>query len=265
MFVDQLKKIFFLGASALAISAHAAADAKTIKVGVTAGPHAQIMEVVQEVAAEKGLTIQILEFSDYVQPNAALDAGDLDANSYQHGPYLQQQIQDRGYRLVNAAPTVIYPLGLYSKKITDIDALQERDSIAIPNDPSNGGRALLLLQEIGLLSLTEGVGAQATLLDVTDNPKKLRIVELDAAQLPRSLDDVALAAINTNFAMEAGLVPAEDALVLESADSPYANLIAVREEDQDAEWVQTLVESYHSPKVKDFILENFEGSLIPVW
>src|SRR5690625_3754391 len=265
MYINKLKSLVFAGAVALAFSTQAAADTKTIKMGVTPGPHAQIMEVVKGIAADRGLDIQILEFSDYVQPNAALDAGDLDANSYQHEPYLQQQIQDRGYRLVSAAPTVIYPLGLYSNKIDDIDAIEDRASIAIPNDPSNGGRALMLLEETGLLTLKEGVGAEATLLDVVDNPKNLRIVELDAAQLPRSLDDVALAAINTNFAMEAGLVPVEDALVLESADSPYANLIVVREEDKDADWVKTLIESYHNPEVKEYILENFEGSLIPVW
>ncbi|HLS17314.1 MAG TPA: MetQ/NlpA family ABC transporter substrate-binding protein [Paenalcaligenes sp.] len=268
MSIKNLKKLVFGGAVAVAFSAlstGAMAESKTIKMGVTPGPHAEIMEVVQGIAAEQGLEIEILEFSDYVQPNAALEAGDLDANSYQHEPYLQQQIQDRGYRLVSAAPTVIYPLGLYSNKVEAIDTVEDGASIAIPNDPSNGGRALMLLEDSGLLSLKEGVGAEATLLDVVDNPKNLRIVELDAAQLPRSLDDVALAAINTNFAMEAGLVPVEDALVLESSDSPYANLIVVREEDKDAEWVKTLIDSYHTPEVKEFILENFEGSLIPVW
>src|SRR5690625_4475667 len=266
MSIKNLKKLVFGGAVAVAFSAlstGAMAESKTIKMGVTPGRHAEIMEVVQGIAAEQGLEIEILEFSDYVQPNAALEAGDLDANSYQHEPYLQQQIQDRGYRLVSAAPTVIYPLGLYSNKVEAIDTVEDGASIAIPNDPSNGGRALMLLEDSGLLSLKEGVGAEATLLDVVDNPKNLRIVELDAAQLPRSLDDVALAAINTNFAMEAGLVPVEDALVLESSDSLYANLIVVREEDKDAEWVKTLIDSYHTPEVKEFILENFEGSLIP--
>ncbi|HLR81899.1 MAG TPA: MetQ/NlpA family ABC transporter substrate-binding protein [Paenalcaligenes sp.] len=268
MIIKQFKKLAFagaLGAVAVAFSTGVAADTKTIKIGVTPGPHAEIMEQVKEIAADRGLEIQILEFSDYVQPNAALEAGDLDANSYQHEPYLQQQVQDRGYRLVSAAPTVIYPLGLYSNQLEDIDQIEDRASIAIPNDPSNGGRALMLLEETGLLELKDGVGAEATLLDVVENPKNLRIVELDAAQLPRSLDDVALAAINTNFAMEAGLVPVDDALVLESSDSPYANLIVVREEDKDADWVKTLVESYHTPEIKEFILDNFEGSLIPVW
>src|SRR5690625_7518147 len=149
-------------------------ERKTTKMWVTQGTHAEIMEVVQGIAAEQGLEIEILEFSDYVQPNAALEAGDQDANSYQHEPYLQQQIQDRGYRLVSAAPTVIYPLGLYSNKIDDIDAIEDRASIAIPNDPSNGGRALMLLEETGLLTLKEEIGAEATMLDVVESPSNLR-------------------------------------------------------------------------------------------
>lgn len=265
MSVFRLKNLFVAVGATVLLQSAAWADVKVIKMGVTPGPHAQIMEQVKKIAADKNLDIQIIEFSDYVQPNAALDAGDLDANSYQHEPYLQQQIEDRGYRLVNAAPTVIYPLGLYSKKIDQIDGVQEGDSIAIPNDPSNAGRALMLLEQAGLLTLKDGVGAEGSLLDVVENPQKLRIVELDAAQLPRSLDDVALAAVNTNFAMEAGLVPAEDALVLESSDSPYANIIVVRTDDQDEAWVADLIAAYHTDEIKAFILENFEGSLIPVW
>lgn len=253
------------GASLLLASGVAHAEKNSITIGVTGGPHAQIMEQVKKVAAEDGLEIKVIEFSDYVQPNVALASGDLDANSYQHYPYLEVQVKDRGYKLSNIAPTVIYPMGLYSKQITNLDEVQEGARVAIPNDPTNGGRALMLLETAGLLKLREGAGLTATPLDIVENPKKLNIAELDAAQLPRSLDDVDFAAVNTNFAMEAGLVPRDDALLLESADSPYANIIVVRTEDEDAEWVKRLVKAYHSDVIKQYIETQFEGSIVAAW
>ncbi|MCQ9617871.1 MetQ/NlpA family ABC transporter substrate-binding protein [Paenalcaligenes niemegkensis] len=247
------------------LSGAAQAEKNSITIGVTGGPHAQIMEEVKKVAAKDGLEIKVIEFSDYVQPNVALASGDLDANSYQHLPYLEVQVKDRGYKLSSIVPTVIYPMGLYSKKIDKLEDVKDSARVAIPNDPTNGGRALLLMETAGLLKLRDGAGLTATPLDIVENPKKLDLAELDAAQLPRSLDDVDLAAVNTNFAMEAGLVPKDDALLLESPDSPYANIIVVRTEDKDQEWVKRLVKAYHSDDVKQYIEEQFKGSIVTAW
>ncbi|MEN9314562.1 MAG: hypothetical protein RIS35_955 [Pseudomonadota bacterium] len=252
-------------ALAAAFAAPALAQDKPIKIGVTAGPHAQIMEQVKKVAEKDGLKIQIVEFSDYVQPNAALAAGDLDANSYQHKPYLDQQVKDRGYKIVPAAFTVNFPIGLYSKKVKSLDELKEGAKFGIPNDPTNGGRVLLVLQDKGLIKLRPEAGLKATPLDVTSNPKKLRFVELDAAQLARSLDDLDASAINTNFALSAGLQPGRDAIAQESAKSPYVNIIAVREQDKDRPWVATLVKAYHSDAVRQFVKTEFKGAVLTSW
>lgn len=252
------------GAAAMFASFGARAG-ETIKVGVTSGPHAQLMDVVKSVAAKNGLTIQVIEFSDYVQPNAALAAGDLDANSYQHEPYLDAQVKDRGYRIVKVADTVTFPMGIYSKKVKSLAALPVGAKIAVPNDPTNGGRALLLLQKAGLLKLRADAGLKATPLDIVDNPHKLKIIELDAAQIPRSLDDVDAAAINTNFAMDAGLRPKQDAIAIEDPNGPYVNIIAVRAADRNKPWVAKLVAAYHSPEVKQYIDSKFGGAVIAGW
>jgi D-methionine transport system substrate-binding protein len=252
-------------AAGLGAASSAFAQGKPLKVGVTGGPHAEIMEVVKAEAARQGLTIQIVEFSDYVQPNVALASGDLDANSYQHQPYLDNANADRGYKLVSIAKTVIFPIGIYSKKVKSLDALKEGARIGIPNDPTNGGRALLLLQTQGLIKLKAGVGLKATPLDIAENPRKLRFIELDAAQLPRSLDDTDASAINTNFAMQAGLDPKRDAIAQEAPDSPYANVLAVREKDKDRPEFAKLVAAYHSQPVKDFILSKYHGAVIAAW
>lgn len=253
-----------LGAATLFASFGAQAD-EAIKVGVTGGPHEQVMEVVKQVAAKNGLTIRIVEFSDYVQPNAALASGDLDANSYQHLPYLDAQVKDRGYKLVRIADTVTFPMGIYSKKLRSLADLQPGAKIAVPNDPTNGGRALLLLQKQGLLKLRADAGLKATPLDIVDNPKKLKIVELDAAQIPRSLADVDAAAINTNFAMEAGFKPKQDAIAIEDPKGPYVNIIAIRDADRSKPWVAKLVAAYHSPEVKQYIEAKFGGAVIAAW
>lgn len=253
-----------LAAGILAAPLAARAD-ETIKVGVTGGPHAEILQEVKKVAAQDGLTIKIVEFSDYVQPNAALASGDLDANSYQHQPYLDAQVKDRGYALVSVAQTVNFPMGIYSKKIKSLSELKDGARIALPNDPTNGGRALLLLQKQGLIKLSAGAGLKATPLDIVENPKKLKFMELDAAQIPRSLDDVDAAAINTNFAMQAGLSPRRDAIAIEPATGPYANIIAVRAQDKNKPWVAKLVRAYHSAQVKQFIDSKYQGSVIAAW
>ncbi|MFZ3221396.1 MAG: MetQ/NlpA family ABC transporter substrate-binding protein [Rhodoferax sp.] len=239
------------------------AQDKPIKVGVTAGPHAQIFEQVKKLAEKDGLKIQIVEFSDYVQPNAALATGDLDANSYQHKPFLDQQIKDRGYKFVPVGYTVNFPIGLYSKKVKKLEDLKEGAKFGIPNDPTNGGRVLLVLQDKGLIKLRADAGLKATPLDVVSNPKKLKFVELEAAQLPRSLDDLDAAAVNTNYALPAGLNPGKDAIAQENAKSPYVNLIAVREQDKDKPWVAKLVKVYQSDAIRTFIQTEFKGAVVP--
>lgn len=265
MSLKFFKSLAALTLGAAVIAQPALAQDKPLKVGVTAGPHAQVFDVVKEEAAKQGLRVQVIEFSDYVQPNAALAAGDLDLNSYQHQPYLDATNADRGYKLVSIGKTVVFPIGLYSKKVQSLDALKPGAQIGMPNDPTNGGRALLLLQEHGLIKLDPKAGLKATPLDVIENPRKLRFVELDAAQLPRSLDDVDVSAVNTNFAMEAGLDPNKDAIVRESADSPYANVLVVREQDKDRPELVKLKEIYQSPTVKAFIDEKFKGAVTAAW
>lgn len=260
-----MKKFFLVAATAAALFTASAAQAETKKVGVTPGPHAQILEEVKKVAATKGLDLELTEFSDYVMPNQALADGDLDANSFQHKPYLDNQVASRGFDLVSVAQSVNFPMAGYSKKITSKDGIPDGASIALPNDPSNGARALLMLADQGLITLKDGVGVKATVADVVGNPKKLKLVELDAAQLPRSLDDVDVALINTNYALQAGLHPAKNSLFRESVKAPYVGIIAVRGADKDAAWVKTLIESYHSPEVKAFILEKFQGAITPTW
>lgn len=250
--------------SALALMAGMAV-AEDIKVGVTVGEHAEIMEQVAKVAEAKGLNIEILEFTDYVVPNQAVNDGDLNANSFQHQPYLDNQIKDRGFDLVAIGKTITTPMGIYSEKLKSLDDLPQGGKVALPNDPTNGGRALLLLQAKGVITLADGTGLTPTPLDVTENPKGLQFLELDAAQLPRALMDADVAIINTNYALEAGLNPEKDAIAIEAADSPYANIIVVRSADKDAPWAKTLVEAYHSPEVKKYIQDKYTGAVIPAW
>jgi len=255
----------FIIAAALAAFTAGSALAEDIKVGVTPGEHAQIMEKVAEVAKTKGLNIEIVEFSDYVVPNQALADGDIQANSFQHQPYLDNQIADRKFDLVSIGTTITTPMGVYSKKVKSLDELKEGATVAIPNDPSNGGRALLVLASKGLIKFKENPGIKVTVADIVENPKKIDFAEIDAAQLPRSLDDVDAAVINTNYAMEAGLHPKTDAIAIEGEKSPYANVIVVRAADKDAPWAKTLVESYHDESIRKFINEEFKGALIASW
>lgn len=254
-----------LGMTASLTALPALAQDKTYKIGVTAGPHAQIMEFVKGVAAKDGLKIDVVEFSDYVQPNAALAAGDLDGNSYQHLPYLEAQIRDRGYKLTSVGYTITFPMGIYSRKVKSLKDLKDGARVGIPNDPTNGGRALLLLQSQGLLKLRADAGLKATPLDVVGNPKHLNIVELDAAQLPRSLSDLDASAVNGNYAASAGLNPIRDAIAMEGPKGPYANVIAVRTEDKDKPWVAQLLKAYHSQANRDFVEHTFGDSVIVSW
>ena len=252
-------------AAVVAASAVAAQAQDTVRIAVTAGPHAQIAEVARTVAARDGLVLQIVEFQDYIQPNAALDAGDVQANSYQHRPFLQSQIQARGYKITAVGDTVTFPMGFYSKKVKSLDALPKGAKVGIQNDPSNSGRALALLQKYGAIKLKPGAGISATLADIAENPKGLQIVPLEAAQLPRSLDDLDAAAINTNYAVQANLVPTRDAIAIEDAKGPYANLLAVRTVDKDKPWVAKLVKAFQSPEVRKLVETSFGGSLVPAF
>src|SRR5712671_3357472 len=222
----SLRHLIVSAAALVAVAT--AARAETIKVGATAGPHAQILEAVKPVAAKNGLDIQIVEFSDYVVPNAALEAGDLQANSFQHQPYLDNQKADRGCKIESVGLTVNFPIGVYSKKHKSWSDVPNGGTVSIPNDPTNGGRVLLLLRDKEVIKLKEGVGFKPKISDITDNPKKLKFIEIDAAQSPRALDDVDATAINTNYATQAGLDPVKDPILREDPTGPYVNLIAVR-------------------------------------
>ncbi|GGB19184.1 MetQ/NlpA family ABC transporter substrate-binding protein [Allosediminivita pacifica] len=250
-------------ASVLAMTAGMAA-AQDISVGVSPGQHGEIMEVVAEVAAEDGLNIDVVEFSDYVVPNQALADGDIEANSFQHRPYLERQMADRGFDLVEVGTTINTPMSLYSEEYASPEEIPDGSTIGIPNDPTNGGRALLVLQQKGLLTLADGVGLVPTVLDIAENPRNIRIQELDAAQLPRSLQDLDAAMINTNYAIASGLDPVNDAIATET-DSPYVNIIVVRAGDEDEPWVEPLVNAYHSERVKQFIEEKYNGTVLTSW
>ena len=270
-FFGRLLSGILLSMSLSAVASTVATQEQTLKVGVTSGPHAQIFEVVKRVFERNnpGYKIQIVEFNDYIQPNAALDACELDANSYQHRPFLNAQIKARGYKLVGSGTTFVGPMAVYSKKYHHLAELPNGAKIGIPNDPANESRVLLLLQKHGIIKLRAGIdpltGVNATPIDIIDNPKKWKFVEIDAAQLPRTLDDLDAAAVNADYAVKAGLNPARDSLVVESGDSPYACLIAVREKDQAQPWVPRLVKAYQSDEVKQFIASEFKGGILAGW
>ncbi|EGR2797033.1 methionine ABC transporter substrate-binding protein MetQ [Vibrio navarrensis] len=255
-------------ASALILSGcgEKAADNSKIKVGVMAGAEAQVAEVAAKVAKEKyGLDVELVTFTDYVTPNAALDDGSIDVNAFQHKPYLDQQIADRGYKLTIAGNTFVYPIAGYSKQVKSVAEIQDGARIAVPNDPTNLGRSLLLLEQQGLIKLRDKVGLLATVRDIVGNPKNLTIVELDAAQLPRSLDDVALSIINTTYASSINLTPQKDGVFVEDKESPYVNLIVARQNNVQAENVQNFVKAYQTEEVYKAASEIFQGGVVKGW
>jgi len=261
------RRHFALAAAGLALGLQAPAFAQqnqVLRIGVSPGPHAEILEQVKPLLAKKGIELKIVEFSDYVVPNQALDAGELEANSFQNQPYLDNQVKDRGFKLVSAGLTVNFPLGIYSSKYKSWADVPDGSSVAIQNDPTNGGRALLLLHDKGVIKLKDGVGFKPSPADIVANPKKLKIIEVEAAQTPRTLADVAAAAINTNYAVDAKIEPTS-AILREDPKGPYVNLIAVRAVDKDKPWVKTLVEAYHSPEIKAFVAERFKGNVLAGW
>lgn len=254
-------------AAGLALTLATPALAQTpqiVRIGVSPGPHAEILEKVKPLLAAKGIDLKIIEFSDYVVPNQALDAGELEANSFQNQPYLDNQVKDRGFKIESVGLTVNFPLGIYSSKYKSWAEVPDGSSVAIQNDPTNGGRSLLLLQDKGIIKLKDGVGFKPGPADITTNPKKLKIIEIEAAQTPRSLADVAAAAINTNYAVDAKIDPAS-AILREDAKGPYVNVIAVRSVDKDKPWVKTLVDTYHTPEIKAFVAERFKGAVLAGW
>lgn len=244
-------------------------DEKTIKVGASPAPHGEILEVVKEVLKEEGYTLEITEFTDYIQPNLTVDSGDIDANFFQHQPYLDDFNKQNQTKLVSIASIHYEPLGLYPGKTKSIADLKDGATIAVPNDTTNEARALLLLESAGLIKVDPKAGITATKNDITENPKKLIIQEIEAAQVSRTLQDVDLAVINGNYALLANLNVTTDALVKEEKDSlaatTYANILVVREGDENREDLKVLVKALKSDKVKQFIEEKYKGSVIPMF
>ncbi|VEF46271.1 putative ABC transporter, substrate-binding protein [Bacillus freudenreichii] len=236
-----------------------------LTVGVTAGEHEEIMEQVKELAAKQDLEIDVKTFSDYPIVNEALSQGDLDLNVFQHKPYLEQQIEDRGYDIVPVGNTITTPMGVYSNTIKDIKDLKKGAKIGLPNDPTNGGRALLIFEKAGMIKLKEGVGNTPSVKDIEENKNNFEFVELEAAQIPRQLDDLEAAAINSNYAIEAGFVPTEDSIFIEDKDSPWVNVVASRAEDKDDEAIKKFLSVYQSDEIKKFIDEKYKGSVIAGW
>lgn len=259
-----LAAVVFAAALVGAPAAHAQ-EPSTIRVGVTAGPHAEVLDAVKKEAAQRGLDIKVVEFTDYVFPNQALANKDLEANSFQHEPYLKNQISKTGWKLTKVAYTTVSPMGFYSKKYKSVADVPVGATVAIPNDPTNGARSLQILAVNGVIKLRDPTSVTAGIIDISENPKKLKFIELDAAQLSRSLADVDAAAVNNNYAVQAGLDPVRDSLIKEPLESPWVNIIAVREEDKDKPWVAKLVDAYRSEPVKQFILTRFKGAYLPAW
>ncbi len=258
-----MKKL--LAAATLFAAFSATAQAETLTVAATAVPHAELLEFVKPMLANEGVELNVRVFTDYVQPNLQVAEKRLDANFFQHQPYLDEFNKSRGTRLVSVAGVHVEPFGAYSHKINDIEDLPSGANVVIPNDATNGGRALLLLAKAGIITLKPEAGITATPRDIADNPKRIRVRELEAATLPRVLNQVDLALINTNYALEAGLNPAEDALVIEGSESPYVNILVSREDNKDSPAMQKLAKALHSDAVKQFIAEKYQGAVVPAF
>lgn len=239
---------------------------KPLKIAATAVPHAEILEVVKEDLKNEGIHLKIIEIDDYNLPNRMLDERQVEANFFQHQPFLEEQIRLHGYRLVPLTSVHLEPLGIYSDEYKNLDAIKDRSLIAIPQDPTNEARALMLLQDVGLIKLKPVQNIyRITVMDIAENPKDLRFEELDAPYLPRALADVDLAVIPSNFALQAKLDPAKDALVLESSDSPYANIVVVREDQIQKNEFQKLKKALESQKLYTHILEKYKGAIVPAF
>ena len=257
-----MKKLLAAFAAVAAFSAQATDE---LNVAATAVPHAEILEFVKPQLAEQGVDLKVKVFTEYVQPNIQVAEKRLDANFFQHQPYLDEFNKGKGTELVSVAGVHIEPFGAYSSKYKSLDELPDGATVVIPNDATNGGRALLLLQKAGVITLKEGAGITATPKDIAENPKHIKLRELEAATLPRVLTQVDLALINTNYALEAKLNPTEDALFIEGSDSPYVNILVARPDNKDSDAMQKLIEALHSEEVKQFINEKYKGAVVPAF
>lgn len=243
------------------------ADDKTITVAASATPHAEILEQAAPLLEEQGWDLEVTVFEDYVQPNLVVDSGDFDANYFQHIPYLDDFNKEHGTDLVNAGGIHYEPFGIYPGTKKDLSELEEGDVIAVPNDTTNEARALLLLQDNGIIKLKDGVGLEATVKDIEENPKNVEIEELEAAQVSRVAGEVAFVVLNGNYALQAGYSVSKDAIAYETSDSEaaqtYVNVVAVKEGNEDSEKIKALVDTLKSDEIKDFITENYDGAVIP--
>ena len=256
-----MKKLLVAFAAVAAFSAHA----ETLTVAASPVPHAEILEFVKPALAKEGVDLKVKVFTDYVQPNVQVAEKRLDANFFQHQPYLDEFNKAKGTHLVSVAGVHLEPLGAYSSKFKKLAELPSGATVVIPNDATNGGRALLLLDKAGVIKLKDATNILATIKDITVNEKGLKFRELEAATIPRVLTQVDLALINTNYALEAKLDPAKDALVIEGKDSPYVNILVARPDNKDSEAMKKLVTALHSPEVKAFILEKYKGAVVPAF
>jgi D-methionine transport system substrate-binding protein len=256
-----MKKLIAAFAAVAAFSAHA----ETLTVAATPVPHAEILEFVKPALAKEGVDLKVKVFTDYIQPNVQVAEKRLDANFFQHQPYLDEFNKAKGTSLVAVTGVHLEPLGAYSNKIKDLKDLPSGANVVIPNDATNGGRALLLLAKAGLITLKDPTNILSTLKDIAENPKDLKIRELEAATIPRVLTQVDLALINTNYALEAKLDPSKDALVIEGNDSPYVNILVSRADNKDSAAMQKLAAALHSPEVKKFITEKYKGAVLPAF
>ncbi|MGP4955981.1 MetQ/NlpA family ABC transporter substrate-binding protein [Pseudomonas helleri] len=256
-----MKKLFAAVAVVAAFSAHAG----DLSVAATPVPHAEILEFVKPALAKEGVNLKVKVFTDYVQPNVQVAEKRLDANFFQHQPYLDEFNKSKGTDLVSVAAVHLEPLGAYSSKYKKLDELKDGATVVIPNDATNGGRALLLLDKAGLIKLKDSKNILSTPKDIVENKKNLKFRELEAATIPRVLTQVDLALINTNYALEAKLNPEKDALVIEGSDSLYVNILVARPDDKDSEDMKKLVAALHTPEVKAFILEKYKGAILPAF
>ena len=273
----KLKKLFLpvalLAVTAIALAGcgssaptpdKAADSKKEIKIGATAGPHAEVAEAVAKEAKKQGLNVKVVEFTDYITPDKALASGDIDLNSYQHKPFLDNFNKQNNSDLVPIGKTILMRMGIYSDKVKDVKDIKDGGIVAIPNDPTNGGRGLVLLEKAGLIKLKDGVGFKATIADIADNPKNLQFKELEAAQLPRSLADVDAAAITMNYVMSAGLDVKKQGIFLESKDEPLAVMVlAARNKDKDDQTYKKIADIFRSEAVKQFIADKYKGTIVP--
>jgi len=265
-----MKKIIVLSLLVLVVGVFTGCQSKaesdnTIKIGATPVPHGELLDLIKDDLEADGIKLEVVEFTDYIQPNIALNDGEIDANFFQHVPYLDSFSEEHKLDLVSIGTIHVEPLGLYSEKYETVSDIQEGGLIAIPSDAVNGGRALILLEANGLIKLKEGAGLEATEKDIDENPHNFKFKAIEAAQLPRVLPDVDGAVINGNYALDADLVPTEDALILEGSESPYANIVVVKKGDEEEAKYQKLLDALQSDKVKEYIEATYDGGVVPAF